>query len=354
LLGTFLVRSGVLSTVHAFAQDAERGVYLLAITGLFILLAIGVGIKGIKQDQAQPLLMGVNLPSLISIKVYLFVVLTVTLLMGTLYPLLMEVVNGPAVSVGGPYFEKTFVPVGLFILILMGFAPFVKWHHEPVIRVLRRSQWGIFLLLSAVLAILLVDNLRSLALWALIISFWLMLMTIGGRCISLRAWRWQAFFSGIACSGMVLAHIGCALMIIGMAGDQLGRSEEVVALKKGEAISFKGYTIKLIDITYRREATYIAEEAQIEVVKPGHRPVLLYPEKRFYPSFEALTTKTALMLENFSVLYLALGGVLPEDRWTLRLYYHPQVLWIWLGAAIMAVGGFQAWRKRRKKQHRIS
>ena len=169
-------------------------------------------------------------------------------------------------------------------------------------------------------------------------------MTIGGL-----VFKGRTFQPWTLKTGVLWAHIGCGCMIMGMAADNLGRQEKIVGLRVGETTQLGHYKIQLVEILYGQGSTYAIECAKLSVQKNREAPIFLFPEKRFYPSFQALIGKTALLLDKFSVVYVSFGGVLPDERWTLRCYYHPYILWIWIGALMIALGGLLAWRKHTKK-----
>jgi cytochrome c-type biogenesis protein CcmF len=342
LVGTFLVRSGVLTTVHAFAHDPERGAYLLGVIAIISILTITIGLRGFKHHNGQQLATGIYVPAAISIMTYLLIVMMITVLLGTLYPLLMEAIQGPQVSVGAPYFTKTFIPIGLLLSVIMAFAGYLHWQKMSLIRLYKATYWGISALLTSLIGTLLFNTDKPLAAIGLILSIWLVGMTFAKPLIQ-RPFRLQALFSS-----MILAHAGCGIMMMGMAADHLGRQEKVVALKINDSTDFMGYTIRLLAIERYREPTYMAEGAQLEITDGHSNPTIICPEKRFYPSFEALITKTALQPQGLSFFYTSLGGILPDERWTARLYYHPYILLIWIGAAIMALSGLRAWVKKRQ------
>lgn len=162
---------------------------------------------------------------------------------------------------------------------------------------------------------------------------------------TLKHW-WHKPGPALARHGMALAHLGIAGLVWGMCVQTYGQKEHLVALKIGEKTTFAGKTFTLKNVDPQDRPTYQAERAEL-VIEPGN--ALMAPEKRFYPSREVLTSETALYPQGMSLFYAALGGLLPQDRWTLRLYYHPQVIWIWLGAIMAAMGAGLCLLARRKK-----
>ena len=347
LLGTFLVRSGVLSTVHAFAYDAMRGRWLLALMMIITSITIVAAVKIQRQwPFVNRIILGWNRPTLLCIMAYLLIVMMLTVLVGTLYPLWLRAIGGQEISIGVPYFEKTFIPMGLVIVIIMALAPYVPWLTQGCTVVFRQIHWGLSLILLSCTGLLFLNITKILAGCALIIGIWTIIMTVAGVINVPKSRRWSYLRSG-----MVWAHLGCGCMIVGMASDHLGQKMQTVALKVGESVNFNGYTVQLQSLDYYHQSTYITERAVCNITHNGQSlSNQVRPEKRFYPSYEALISKTALLRDGLSILYLSLGGVLPQDRWTIRLYYHSYILLIWIGAFIMAVGGLLSWRQYRNDE----
>lgn len=338
LLGLCLVRSGVLSTVHAFAKDPERGLYLGAMT---FVVALWGGISVLKKAPTQHEgNWGWDRPSCMHVQTLIFSTLVFTLCVATLYPLFLETFFNISITVGPPYFTKTFVPVAFIALFLMGAAPLLPLSKGLSFQQIRARLATPFLL-SLLLGCLLLyawDTFVWRSFMGVCCAGWIVVTT-------LKYW-WSRKGSALTRHGMALAHLGIAALIWGMCVQTYAQKEHLVALKVGETTTFAGKTFTLKKVAPHDGPTYHAERAEL-VTEPGHD--LLTPEKRFYPSREVLTSETALLPQGMSLYYAALGGLLPQDRWTLRLYYHPQVIWIWVGAIISAMGAGLCLVARRRK-----
>jgi cytochrome c-type biogenesis protein CcmF len=330
--GTFLIRSGVLSSVHAFASDPKRGLFLLIIGSIVSFLSLGLFIVRLKHIPSYfKKVRFMSRENAIFFNNILLVTLAFTVALGTLYPLFLEAITGDKITVGTPYFSSTFIPLSVPFLIVMGISAGLKWHKESLLSITAHSYFW----LSCVLTLTTVGALLflyPLAQWRAV------LMISGGVWIfslTLTSMRRADHQNSL---GMILAHGGLAITILGMGVDTLGLQEKIVALRQGESINFCNYRIKLHSVSYTKLPTYTAEQAIIHVEKNGKAYTLL-PEKRFYPFRETLTTETALHHYWFSNLYIALGPLLKEDQWVIRVYYHPLVELIWLGGFFIALGG---------------
>ena len=338
LLGLCLVRSGVLSTVHAFAKDPERGAYLGLMTFVVALWGLTSVVQRTPSQREES--WGWDQPSSIRIQTLLFSTLVFTLCVATLYPLLLETFFDISITVGPPYFTKTFVPIAFVGLILMGAAPLLPLSKGLSFQQVRARLATPFLLSLLLGCVLLYawDTFVWRAVMGVCCAGWIVATT-------LKHW-WHKKGPALSRHGMALAHLGIAGLIWGMCVQTYGQKEHLVALKVGEKTTFAGKTFTLKKVGPRDGPTYQAERAEL-LIEPGN--ALMGPEKRFYPSREVLTSETALYPQGMSLFYAALGGLLPQDRWTLRLYYHPQVIWIWLGAIMAAMGAGLCLLARRKK-----
>lgn len=345
LLGTFLVRSGSLSSVHAFAQDPGRGIAIFSLT-----LVVGMGgvwgfVSLVRSRVRKPLPSElISLPGFFSLQSLLLMTLLVTVLLGTLYPLFIEGVTGKALSVGAPYFQKTFVPLSFVLFGFMGLSAFLRNDSKSlslkalyqraerplVLTILCMMMWSFFV---EPLTFLGVSGFGA-ACWVTLSSFHALTRQTKDRHKKLASF---------------LAHVGVAILIFGMTGDHTFKQEKTVALSVGEKVTFQGYDILLRQISRHQQDTYKSERALVEVRQNKRLVASLTPEKRFYPSHQVLTTETALYPHGLSNLYIALGGVLPNEKWTLRLYHHPFVLCLWIGAILMALGGILPFLLRFKR-----
>ena len=346
LLGTFLVRSGVLTSVHAFATDPARGVFILVL----LILVIG-GSLALYAWRAPRLAGGGSFAlfsreSLLLSNNVLLSVVAATVLLGTLYPLVVDAFGGGKLSVGPPYFEAVFFPLMVPVVALMMVAPFVRWKGQALSPLWRRllPAVGLSLLLGAgiawgtgtpgwrtVLGL-------SLAAWVLLASVQLMVERLrgeGGALARLRA------IPG-AWWGMWLAHLGIGVFIIGVSMVNTHERHLDTSLRIGSSAELAGYRFTLADVREVRGPNYAAAQAQVQVTRGERAVAILQPEKRLYLARQMPMTEAAIDVGLFRDVYVSLGEATAEDTWVLRLYYKPFVSWIWAGCMLMALGGLAA------------
>lgn len=351
LIGTFLVRSGVLTSVHAFAVDPQRGLYILG----FLLFVIG-GSLILFLFRAQTLQTNNN-PSPLSRESALLlnnvflVVMMLTVLMGTVYPLLVEGLGLGKLSVGAPYFNSVFIPLMIPMLLLMGLGIHLKWHSDSWRGVARRSN-GIFLL-SLVLPVILLfctsSAINLSALFGLMLASWVLLNTLYAAYKKIKdrgvAGVGQAYW------GMVLAHCGVASTVIGIAVSTAYGVQDDVRMSPGKQINLVGYNIEFIRQTPLNGPNYKGTRAEFSIKYQG-KTKSIFPEKRLYTIGQMPMTESAIDVTPFRDIYIALGEPLSDDAWSVRIYYKPLVRWIWAGGFMILAGGVLALTDRRYYQRR--
>ncbi|MBA4750171.1 MAG: heme lyase CcmF/NrfE family subunit [Alphaproteobacteria bacterium] len=353
LLGLCLVRSGVLSTVHAFASDPLRGTYLTVMT---LALALWGGFhlaKGGAPAPHAPQSWELNRATLLKGQTFLMMGLLFIVVLATLYPLASESIWEIKLTIGAPYFEKTFVPLAFIGLLLMGATPLVPYTSLPWESLKKRLATPFWLTaLLGTCLLYLWDPYAWRTFCGLCLAFWLGVTTLKkwlflGKKNAKNSLAQALTQQSMRQHGMALAHLGVAFLVMGMSLQSYAKKEALVALRIGESTTFEGHAVTLKDVVRYGGPTYTGDQALL-VINPGG--ILSKPEKRFYPSREVLTSETALTRDGMSLFYTALGGLLPDNRWALRLYHHPQVIWIWLGAILAAVGGLLCLRAYTKKE----
>jgi cytochrome c-type biogenesis protein CcmF len=355
LLGTFLVRSGIITSVHAFADDPTRGVFILA------LLSIAIGVPLTLYALRAPTLRGGGLFAPLSregalvMNNLLLATMTATVLLGTLYPLLLELTTGGTVSVGMPFYAATFVPLALPLLLLMAVGPFMGWKRGDVKGALQRLvAAGIAAFGAAVIAIWMQSDGPILAPLGLFAGVWLLVGTLiefmerirlfdGGPA---RIWN-RARHTPRAAYGMTLAHLGLAIAVIGMTGAGSWKTENIKALHPGQSLSLQGYDFKLDSVGGVRGENYLADQAHFVVSRDGAYVADLYPERRQYLVQPMPTTEAAIRSTPFADLYAVIGEPDGKGGWTVRIYHEPLVAWIWFGALVMVAGGLTSLSDRR-------
>jgi cytochrome c-type biogenesis protein CcmF len=354
LLGTFLVRSGVLTSVHAFATDPKRGVFILA----FLTLVIG-GSLFLYAWRARQVGLGGKF-DLVSRESFLLsnnVLLTVaagSVLLGTLYPLIIDALGMGKLSVGPPYFNTVFVPLMAPAIFLMGVGPIARWKKASVPELAVRLRWAF--LISAVTALLLpfvLGQWKPLVSLGLLLALWIVTtaaLNIKERLKSAsgQIGFWQKLKAqSRSYYGMQLAHIGVAVFIVGVTIVTGYQEEKDVRMNRGETVHVGGYDFRMNGISDVMGPNYRAARAEIAVTRKGEPIRTMFPEKRAYTVSENAMTETAIDTGLFRDLYVSLGEPLPGGAWSVRVHYKPFVSWIWGGALLMAMGGGLAVTDRR-------
>ena len=345
LLGTFLVRSGVITSVHSFAADPTRGLVILAILGVIIgggLLMFAVrGWRLTVESQYQLL----SRESFLVINNAIILISTLVVLLGTLYPIIADAFNLGQVSVGAPYFNALFVPLTWLLLIAMGMGSNIRWKKDT------RPLLGVGMVIavsSLVLAAIIAYFVHPSSMLnigvTLAVSFWVLLwMVVDFKDKTKNA---PSLFTGLrqlrqSYWGQQIAHIGVLVAVIGVAFTSSLSIERDVALGIGDTVNVQGYDFAITEFKEIKASNFDATQAQVAVSKNGREVTTLYPEKRTYIISTMPTTEAAIDASLMRDLYVALGEPIADgsNQWAVRIYVKPLIRWIWLGAIIMALGG---------------
>ncbi|MDG2176968.1 MAG: heme lyase CcmF/NrfE family subunit [Gammaproteobacteria bacterium] len=354
LLGTFIVRSGLITSVHAFAVDPERGLVLLAI----LLLVIGASL--FLYALRAPIMKGTASYTITSREVFLLinniilVVATAGILLGTLYPLIHEAINGEAnmVSVGPPYFNTIFLPLMALLAVFLTVGSISRWKKTST--AFLKEQLTKVAIASVALGILLPLAITREVNFGIFLAVALALWIVLGiaRDILTKISNKDSLLQGLkslslSYYGMQLAHSGMAVIILGICLTSHYSVEEDVRLAPGESIVIRGYEFIFEGVTRQPGPNYEADAGLITVLKNGEDYLQLRPEKRTYFATGAIQTEADIDVGLFRDLFAALGDPRGEGAWVVRIHLKPFVLWIWLGAFIMAAGGITAILDRR-------
>jgi cytochrome c-type biogenesis protein CcmF len=354
LLGTFLVRSGVLTSVHAFATDPKRGIFILA----FLALVIG-GSLLLYAWRARQVGLGskfevVSRESLLLSNNVLLVVAAGSVLLGTLYPLIIDALGMGKLSVGPPYFNSVFGPLMVPAVFLMGIGPIARWKKASLPELAVRLRWAFLASVAAALILpFVLGQWKPLVSLGLMLALWIVttaFLNIRDRVktTSGQFSVWQKLgMQTRSYYGMHLAHIGVAVFIVGVTIVTGYQSEQDVRMDVGDTVSAGGYTFRFNGVTRIVGPNYEAARAEIQVSKNGNAINNLYPEKRSYTASGNVMTETAIDSGLFRDLYISLGEPVSGGAWSVRVYYKPFVSWIWGGAVLMAIGGGLALSDRR-------
>ena len=351
LLGTFLVRSGVLTSVHAFAADPSRGLYVLGI------LAVTVGGSLAVFAWRGGLLAGESRHQALSREQFLLLnnlfllVATVVVLLGTLYPLIADALDLGKLSVGPPYFNLLFVPLTLLLLACLGLGPQLNWKRQPPGRLAAPMSRVLVAALMAGVALPL--SISGTWPWTVGLSTALCVWVLGGQLVDIAArtrnapTRWQGLRRlPRSYWGMQLAHAGLLVTVLGVAWTSAYSVEKDVRLAPGETVSIAGLTFRFDGVEDRQGPNYVAQHGTVTLIE-GDRETAMHPEKRVYRVQQNPMTEAAIRSHFWGDVYVALGEPLDAGAWAVRVYSKPLVTWMWAGAVLMALGGLIALRDRR-------
>ena len=338
LLGTFLVRSGVLTSVHAFAVDPKRGIFILGlftvfIGGALVLYAIRTARIGLG-GSFSPL----SRESFLLANNVLLAAAAGTVLLGTLYPLAIDALGVGKISVGPPYFETVFVPLMAPALFLMGVGPLARWKRAELPALAVRLRWALAVsLVLGFLSPLLFGNWSGMVGFGLALALWIVISAL----LTLKGRQTRAHY------GMVLAHIGVAVFVVGVTLVKGYESERDANLKPGERVTLGRHVFELESVTDVKGPNYVAARGKVNVTRDGKPVSVLYPERRLYTVQEQVMTEAAIDPGFTGDLYVSLGDPLADGAWLVKVQHKPFIDWIWGGCLVMALGGLLAASDRR-------
>ena len=345
LMGTFLVRSGVLTSVHAFAVDPQRGLYILA----FLILVIGGSLVLFSLRahtlQSRNKANIFSRESLLLLNNIILASAMLTVLMGTLYPLIIDILGLGKLSVGAPYFNTVFIPLMLPLFALMGLAMHVRWRKDSFKIVSLNLTWSAVLSFIApfVLLFLYPSKLNLYAFLGMLMASWVSITSFVALTKKIRS---QGRHISRAFIGMILAHFGVAVTLVGIVISSNYGEMKDVRVSVGEQLAFSGYVLKFKEQRALNGENYHGTEAVFSVSSLQYEK-LIYPQKRIYNVGRMALTDSAIDANPFRDIYVALGEPLGANAWSVRLYYKPLVRWIWGGGFLMFIGGGLALLDRR-------
>ncbi|HDR1344505.1 TPA: heme lyase CcmF/NrfE family subunit [Pasteurella multocida] len=352
LLGTFLVRSGILVSVHAFASDPTRGLYILA----YLVVVIGGSLvlyayKGSQIRSRENAERYSRETALLLNNILLMSALSVVLL-GTLLPLVHKQLGLGTISVGAPFFDQMFLIIMVPFSLLLGVGPLIKWRRDEFSAIRKPVILSLIVMLVAGFALpyLLQDQLTVSAVLGTMMAVFIVLLSVYE--LQQRATHRSAFWSGLTKLsrshwGMVLAHLGVAMSVWGIAFSQNYSIERDVRMNVGDSVQIADYQFTFQGITEANGPNYLGGKAQVDIRRNGQVEAILFTEKRFYTVSKMTMTEAAIDWGFTRDIYVALGENLGQDAWALRLYYKPFIRWIWFGGVFMALGGLLCMFDRR-------
>jgi cytochrome c-type biogenesis protein CcmF len=355
LLGTFLVRSGVLNSVHAFASDPARGVFIL----LFLIFVIGGSL--LLYGLRAPMMKGGGLFAPISregalvLNNLLLSTATATVLLGTLYPIFLDAFSGAKVSVGPPFFNATFLPLAIPLVIVMAFGPFLQWKRGDIAGVVARLK---FVLVTALVVAGICwwyfDGGPIMAFVGMSLFVWLFVSALVEWASRIKLFKgslsgsWRRMINlPRSAHGMTLAHMGVALVILGITASETWQSEKLGVMRPGDVVTVGGYDFRFDGAETVSGPNYEALRGTFTVSSEGGNPIILLPEQREYTDPPMETTEAAIRPMFSADLYAVIGDSDGKGGYATRIYHKPFISWIWLGAFVMFIGGAMSLSDRR-------
>ncbi len=334
LMGTFLVRSGILVSVHAFASDPARGVFLLSFLAMIIGIAFFLYAIKIKHFYQQPQFNLISRETALLTNSVVLLTAMATIALGTLYPIMLDSLNLEKISVGEPYFNIIITPIILFLLLMMGFAPHMHWGRQSILTLWKKLRMS--MLLSIVLGItipwMLGFKIYGLTCMGLALGIWVILST-AQFCLTLTS---HLTLHHLA---MIIAHLGIAILVLGITINKSYSEERQVKLFLNEKTSLAGYELTFSKIDEIHKPNYHTQIATFLIHKNFKKAGTLKAEQRVYLSHDQLFSKPGIHYNAFRDLYLTLGTLHTDGSWSIRIYYKPCVRWIWFGGFMLLLGG---------------
>jgi cytochrome c-type biogenesis protein CcmF len=331
IIGTFIVRSGLITSVHAFASDPTRGIFILALLTIYTVMSLMIYARNFKIIENNSQLNFFSKEVFIIVNNLLLSVIAFTIFLGTLYPLLIEVLNDERISVGPPFYNITVIPFALLLSAFAAVGPSLAWHTNDVMRVLKR------LIVPSILTLILVSSFfyfnfvgSTLFIIGFVLSIWIIMNSMQNIALSR--------FRGLSNWSTAIAHSGFAVLILGVTFSSVFQKEFENILDIETKINFSGYELTFDNIDEKVEDNYISTFGKFTIIKSG-KVNELFPEKRFYPIEQSHTTEAAIITNNLSQIYLVLGEKINEKSWVVRVWYKPMILLIWIGGIMMAIAG---------------
>ena len=346
VVGTFLVRSGILTSIHTFALDPSRGIYILAFTAIlggYSLILFGLKSKKHFNNSYFSFF---SKEGSILVNNILMVVVCASVFLGTIYPLLVEAFTNNKISVGEPYYNTTVVPIMIPAILVMGIGPMLSWGREDKSKIFKKIFPSI--LLTAIITIfifLFYQTYSFIGIVGILLAFWI----ISNSVIIL--FRKKENLS----NGMIIAHLGIGLLILGITGSSVWQEEKITQMKIGNETNIQEYNIILKEINEIKGPNYLALQGNFFVYDKNKNIIAkLKPENRFYPIRNNFTTEASIHTNLLRDLYIVLGEGNLNDGWVVRIYYNPLVIWIWIGALTIFLGGIVSMNSNLKKLKRLS
>ena len=347
LLGTFITRSGLLTSVHAFATDPSRGFFILGILGFTVggaLLLFAMRASLMKSEFGFDL---VSREIFLLVNNVILVVAAASIFLGTLFPMVYQAISGDLISIGPPYFNAIFVPLMIILVLFLGIGPMSRWKRTSVTYLIQQlSKVAIAgILIGVLLPLIILLRFSLAATLAVAFGAWIVLSIVKdiSNKIANKETKWQGLRSlSVSYCGMQVAHFGVAVMFVGIGLTSYFSSEKSVLLQPGQSVELETYSFTFNGSAPVTGPNYIGDEAQITVRKNGEDIQVLHPQRRVYLASGTPSTEMAIDAGFLRDLFVTLGEEKEAGAWSMTIYVKPFVRWVWLGAIFMAFGGMLA------------
>ena len=331
VIGTFLVRSGILTSVHTFALDPSRGLYILLFTAVLGIYALVLFWKKSQKYFDNNYFAFFSKEGSILVNNVLMVIVCATVFLGTIYPLLIEALTNNKISVGEPFYNSTVIPIIAPAILVMGVGPLLSWTKEDKLKIFKKIFPSI--LLTGIMTIFTFSIYQSYSLIGvvgIILAFWIISNNL------LMIFKKNKNYS----TSMIISHLGVGLLILGITGSSIWQKEKIIKMQIEDKIKIEKYTIVFEKIDEIKESNYLALQGNFLVYDEKKNIITkLKPQKRFYPVTNIFTTEASIHTNLLRDLYIVLGEGNLKDGWVIKFYYNPLVLWIWIGALVIFFGG---------------
>jgi len=331
VIGTFLVRSGILTSVHTFALDPSRGIYILLFTAVLGIYALMLFRKKSQKYFDNNYFAFFSKEGSILVNNVLMVVVCATVFLGTIYPLLIEALTSNKISVGEPFYNSTVIPIIVPAILVMGVGPLLSWTKEDKLKIFKKIFPSIlFTGIMTILIFLFYQSYSAIGITGIILAFWIISNNL------LMIFKKSRNYS----TSMIISHLGVGLLILGITGSSVWQIEKITKMQIEDQIKIEKYTIVFEKIDEIKGANYVALQGNFLVYDEEKNVITkLKPQKRFYPITNNFTTEASIHTNLLRDLYIVLGDGNLKDGWVVKFYYNPLVVWIWIGALVIFFGG---------------
>jgi len=340
VVGTFLVRSGILTSVHTFALDPSRGIYILIFTTILAVYSLALfGIKSNKYFDDKHFAFFSKEGSILVNNILMIIVCS-TVFLGTVYPLFIEALTNNKISVGEPYYNSTIIPIMIPAIIVMGIGPILAWGKDDKIKIIKKILPSMFLTFVMTIIILYYyQSFSFIGVAGIALGFWIISTNLLILFKKIKNYP----------TGMVISHLGVGILIIGITASSVWQKEKNSIMKIKDEIMIKKYTIIFKKIDEIKKDNYVAIQGNFLVYEYEKIVAELKPENRYYPVTKIFTTEASIDTDLLRDLYIVIGKGSLNEGWIVRIYYNPLVIWIWIGAFIIFFGGLLSLKNNLKK-----